>query len=115
MTIRRADIRKKVLAQYDSIQAERNREGANYTFEQITFFIQEGNRILELLARLPSRKGTSPAPGKKRGGRPKRMHDSEGNPLYNNSPKLAKPEDHTSKKKFLEGITGGTEETESDS
>ena len=46
--------------------------------------------------------------GRHKGGRPKRMHDSEGNPLYNNSPKL-KTDDTPSKKKFLEGITGGTE------
>jgi hypothetical protein len=55
------------------------------------------------------RKGNNPH------GRPKKMFDSAGQPLYNNSPKPPKPEDTTSKKAFLEGITGGPAETESDS
>jgi len=53
--------------------------------------------------------------GRHKGGRPKKMFDSAGNPLYNNSPKHPKPEDMTSKKKFLEEITGGIEAPENNS
>lgn len=53
-----------------------------------------------------------PSTGRKRG-RQKRMHDSQGNPLYNDSPKLVKPEDADSKQKFLSGIqSNGPSETE---
>ena len=50
--------------------------------------------------------------GRRKGGRPKKMHDSEGNPLYNKSPKLKQDDDIPSKKKFLEEITGGPVDTQ---
>jgi hypothetical protein len=48
--------------------------------------------------------------GRHKGGRPKKMFDSQGEPLYNDSPRV-KSEDTPSKKKFLEEITGGPAET----
>ena len=44
-----------------------------------------------------------------KGGRPKRMFDSAGNPLYNNSPKPKSQDSEESLREFMEGLSGPPE------
>lgn len=115
--IRVNDTRRDIKKQYDALEKLRDKPDANYTFEQMRFFITEMNALLKTMAdlqkhaavRRPSRgkKGT----GRPRG-RPRKNFDAEGIPLYQDSPKPVKSEDDNSKAKFLQEITSEPEETE---
>ena len=112
--IRLREQRRVLLQQHYFLQKQQ--EDPNLTFEQRSFYISESNKILAQLTDLQkvyqkAPREPKPQKPKNKGGRPKRMLDSEGNPLYNNSPK---PEGPTAKQKFLDGIKTDESESETD-
>jgi hypothetical protein len=111
--MRLVDMRRIGLQQYAAIQEQL--KDPTLTFEQRTVLNNQSIAILKELAGLQKvaiKKARKQREEKSKGkpGRPKKQFDSEGNPLYNDSPKMEEP---NSKEAFLNRIqANGPEETE---
>lgn len=113
--MRLMDTRRLGLQQYTLIQEQL--KDPNLTFDQRLALITQANAVIKDLASLQkavikkARKQREINPPKKRG-RPRKQFDSDGNPLYNDSPKMEEP---NSKEAFLSRLQSDEiRESESD-